>query len=49
MHLFLGDRPVLDASGHDKQLPGPKLDIVVPKLNRELAFQNQKEVVCIRV
>src|SRR3954452_11045538 len=43
--LLVGLRAVLDALGHHEQLARPEDDVAVAQLDRELALQDQEEVV----
>ena len=42
MDLLVGDRAVLDASGHDQKLALLELDLSVPKLHAESPFEHQE-------
>src|SRR6185312_1465129 len=47
VRLFVRNRAVFDSSWHDKKLAWTENDISFPHLNRDLTFQDEKEVVRI--
>src|SRR5262245_38479204 len=49
VRLVLRPRDVLDAAWDDEELPRPEDDVAVPELDRELAGEDEEEVVGVRV